>query len=55
MKEYVSGDEENQQGNRSRRHSSPGESRSGSATALHQTDYTDSVSIHLQQNLLFAT
>lgn len=44
LKEYVSGDEENPPGTRSRRHSSPGESRSGSATALHQTDYPDSVS-----------
>lgn len=40
----MSGDEENPAGSRSRRHSSPGESRSGSATALHQTDYPDSVS-----------
>ncbi|XP_063903170.1 whirlin isoform X1 [Zophobas morio] len=40
--EYVSGDEENPPGTRSRRHSSPGESRSGSTTALHQQDYPDS-------------
>ncbi|KAJ3654774.1 hypothetical protein Zmor_013940 [Zophobas morio] len=44
--EYVSGDEENPPGTRSRRHSSPGESRSGSTTALHQQDYPDSVSIN---------
>ncbi|KAK9709735.1 PDZ domain [Popillia japonica] len=40
--EYCSGDEENPPGTRSRRHSSPDESRSGSATALHQADYSDS-------------
>ncbi|XP_049822236.1 whirlin [Aethina tumida] len=40
--EYVSGDEDNPPGTRSRRHSSPGESRSGSTTALHQPDYPDS-------------
>ncbi|CAH0557525.1 unnamed protein product [Brassicogethes aeneus] len=40
--EYVSGDEDNPPGSRSRRHSSPGESRSGSQTALHQPDYPDS-------------
>ncbi|XP_017773042.1 PREDICTED: whirlin isoform X2 [Nicrophorus vespilloides] len=40
--EYCSGDEDNPPGTRSRRHSSPGESRTGSATALHQPDYPDS-------------
>ncbi|XP_064212672.1 whirlin isoform X4 [Tribolium castaneum] len=44
--EYVSGDEENPPGTRSRRHSSPGESRSGSTTALHQQDYPDSELAH---------
>lgn len=44
FKDYCSGDEENAQGQRSRRHSSPGESRTGSTAALHQTDYPDSVS-----------
>ncbi|GJQ84098.1 hypothetical protein Trydic_g12073 [Trypoxylus dichotomus] len=44
LQDYCSGDEENPPGTRSRRHSSPDESRSGSATALHQTDYSDSVS-----------
>ncbi|CAG9858702.1 unnamed protein product [Phyllotreta striolata] len=40
--EYASGDEDNPPGRRSRRHSSPGESRTGSTTALHQQDYPDS-------------
>nr|XP_022914234.1 whirlin isoform X1 [Onthophagus taurus] len=40
--DYTSGDEDNPPGTRSRRHSSPGESRSGSVTALHQQDYPDS-------------
>uniref|UniRef100_A0A6P7FA05 Whirlin isoform X1 n=1 Tax=Diabrotica virgifera virgifera TaxID=50390 RepID=A0A6P7FA05_DIAVI len=44
--EYVSGDEDNPVGNRSRRHSSPGESRTGSTTALHQQDYPDSELAH---------
>ncbi|KAK4878935.1 hypothetical protein RN001_007081 [Aquatica leii] len=43
---YTSGDDENPNGNRSRRHSSPGESQSGSATALHQPDYSDSELAH---------
>ncbi|KAK9869538.1 hypothetical protein WA026_003294 [Henosepilachna vigintioctopunctata] len=38
--EYTSGDEENPAGTRSRRHSSPGESRTGSTTALQE--YPDS-------------
>ncbi|XP_057652005.1 disks large homolog 5 isoform X1 [Diorhabda carinulata] len=42
--DYVSGEEDNPAGTRSRRHSSPGESRTGSTTALHQQDYPDSVS-----------
>ncbi|KAF5294051.1 hypothetical protein FQA39_LY13525 [Lamprigera yunnana] len=46
VQEYTSGDEENPSGNRSRRHSSPGESQSGSATALHQPDYSDSELAH---------
>lgn len=41
--DYTSGDEqENPVGSRSRRHSSPGESRSESTTALHQQEYPDS-------------
>ncbi|KAK5645705.1 hypothetical protein RI129_004169 [Pyrocoelia pectoralis] len=44
--DYASGDDENPPGSRSRRHSSPGESQSGSATALHQTDYSDSELAH---------
>ncbi|KAG5869201.1 hypothetical protein JTB14_024529 [Gonioctena quinquepunctata] len=42
--EYVSGDEDDPAGTRSRRHSSPRGSRSGSTTALHQQEYPDSVS-----------
>ncbi|XP_076254993.1 whirlin protein dyschronic isoform X3 [Rhynchophorus ferrugineus] len=42
--EFVSGDEEHTVG--SRRHSSPGESRSGSTTQLHQQEYTDSELAH---------
>ncbi|XP_030765486.1 whirlin [Sitophilus oryzae] len=38
--DFVSGDEEHAVG--SRRHSSPGESRSGSTTQLHQQEYADS-------------
>ncbi|XP_031342933.1 whirlin isoform X3 [Photinus pyralis] len=42
VQDYTSGDDENPTENRSRRHSSPGESQTGSATALHQPDYSDS-------------
>lgn len=48
FKEYISGDEDNLVGTRSRRHSSPGESRTGSTTALQQQDYSDSVSFVLK-------
>lgn len=42
--DYGSGDEaDGPPGTRSRRHSSPGESRSGSATELHVQEYADSV------------
>ncbi|KAB0798578.1 hypothetical protein PPYR_09571 [Photinus pyralis] len=44
--DYTSGDDENPTENRSRRHSSPGESQTGSATALHQPDYSDSELAH---------
>ncbi|XP_025829270.1 uncharacterized protein LOC108733858 [Agrilus planipennis] len=42
--DYLSADDENTSGNRTRRHSSPGQSRSGSTNALHQQEYSDSSS-----------
>ncbi|CAG9814385.1 unnamed protein product [Phaedon cochleariae] len=50
--EYTSGDEEDPAGNRSRRHSSPGGSRSGSTTALHQQEYTDAANADQHESIM---